>query len=347
MRVAGKSWRQDLFVELLKLIRLPSSSWLRLEVRAPWGFSIADGNTVFHVVTHGNCWLEMRRLATPLRLLAGDLGFLPRGDRYALKDAPGTRAVDLFDFVARHPPDRRRVVRAGGGGAMTKLVCGAMRFEHGATDPLLAVLPPLIHVAAHDGDSTARLRLTIEHVVEELDSDRPGSESVITRLAEILFIEAVRVYLDENMDTAESGWLAALRDQQVGPALALLHAQPHEPWTVASLADRVALSRSSFATKFARLVGEPPLRYLTRLRLNTASARLRSSDDKLSAIAAAVGYKSVAAFVKAFKRSVGVTPGEYRRARHPARWSAHPAFTSNQPQITPTTREGRKGWFGS
>ena len=147
MRVAGKSWRQDLFVELLKLIRLPSSSWLRLEVRAPWGFSIADGNTVFHVVTHGNCWLEMRRLETPLRLFAGDLGFLPRGDRYALKDAPGTRPVDLFDFVERHPPDRKRVVRAGGGGAITKLVCGAMRFDHGATDPLLAVLPPLILVA--------------------------------------------------------------------------------------------------------------------------------------------------------------------------------------------------------
>jgi AraC-like DNA-binding protein len=341
MRVAGESWRQDLFAELLGSIRLPSSAWLRLEVRAPWGFSIAERSTVFHVVTHGNCWLEMRRLATPLRLFAGDLGFLPRGDRYALKDAPGTRTIDFFDFVERHPPDEKRVLRAGGGGAITKLVCGAIRFENGATDPLLAVLPPLIHVAAHDADSPPRLRLTVEHVVEELDSDRPGCESVITRLAEILFIEAVRVYLDENMDTAESGWLAALRDRQVGQALVLLHAQPDDPWTVASLADRVALSRSSFATKFTQLVGEPPLRYLTRLRLNTASARLRSSDAKLSAIATAVGYESVAAFVKAFKRSVGVTPGEYRRARRSASWPGYPAFTSHEPQITPTTRERR------
>jgi AraC-like DNA-binding protein len=309
-------------------------------VSAPWGFSIADRSTVFHVVTLGNCWLEMRRLATPVQLFAGDLGFLPRGDRYALKDAAGTRPVDFFDFVARHPPDEKRVLRAGGGGAVTKLVCGAMRFENGATDPLLAFLPPLIHMVARGADSAPRLRLTVEHVIEELDADRPGSESVITRLAEILFIEAVRVYLDENMDTATSGWLAALRDQQVGQALALLHAQPHEPWTVASLADRVALSRSSLAMKFAQLVGEPPLRYLTRLRLNTASARLRSSDAKLSTIAAAAGYESVAAFVKAFKRYVGVTPGEYRRARHPRRWRGHPAFTSHEPQI-PTTRERR------
>ena len=337
MSVAVDPWRQDLLVELLRSIRLPSSSWLRLEVRAPWGFSIADENTVFHVVTHGNCWLEMRRLATPVRLFTGDLGFLARGDRYALKDAPGTRPVDFFDFVERHPPDKKRVLRAGGDGAITKLVCGGMRFENGATDPLLAVLPTLIHVAARDADSAPRLRLTVEHVIEELDSDRPGCESVITRLAEILFIEAVRVYLDKNMDTAESGWLAALRDQQVGQALALLHAQPHDPWTVASLADRVALSRSAFATKFAQLVGEPPLRYLTRLRLNAAGERLRSSDAKLRAIAAAVGYESVAAFVKAFKRYLGVTPGEYRRARQPGRLT----LTSRELETTPRSHEQR------
>ena len=279
----------------------------------------------------------MRGLATPVRLFAGDLGFLPRGDRYALKDSPDTHPVDFFDFVERHPPDKKRVLRAGGGGAITKLVCGGMRFENGATDPLLAVLPPLIHWAARYADSAPRLRLTVEHVIEELDSDRPGSESVITRLAEILFIEAVRMYLDENMDAAKSGWLVALRDQQVGQALALLHAQPHDPWTVASLADRVALSRSAFATKFAQLVGEPPLRYLTRLRLNAAGERLRSGDAKLSAIAAAVGYESVAAFVKAFKRYLGVTPGEYRRARQPGRLT----LTSRELETTPRSHEQR------
>jgi transcriptional regulator GlxA family with amidase domain len=121
--------------------------------------------------------------------------------------------------------------------------------------------------------------------------------------------------LDENIDLAESGWLAALRDKQIGKALILLHDKPHQPWTVAGLADRVALSRSSFAARFTQLVGEPPLRYLTRLRLNAASARLRSGNDKLRVIAGAAGYESVPAFTKAFKRNLMVTPGEYRRLR--------------------------------
>ena len=329
------SWRRDLFADLLRTMRFPSSAWFRLEVRAPWGFNIAKRCTVFHIVTEGYCWLGVRRLAAPLRLSAGDIVFLPRGDWHALKDAPGSRCVDFFDFVERHPPDKKRVVRAGGDGAITRLVCGGMQFENGATDPLLAILPTLLHVAASDGDSAPHLRLTVEHVIEELNAERPGSESVITRLADILFIEAIRVYLGKNVDTATSGWLAALRDQQVGQALALLHAQPHGSWTVAALADRVALSRSTFASKFAQLVGEPPLRYLTRLRLNAASERLRTTDAKLSAIASAAGYESVAAFVKAFKRYVGVTPGEYRRAPQPGRL----ALTSRDLKETRNARE--------
>src|SRR5262249_46249842 len=143
---------------------------------------------------------------------------------------------------------------------------------------------------------------------------RAGAAAVVTRLADILFMQAVRAYLDENIHTAQSGWLAALRDQQIGRALALLHDQPHNTWTVATLADRVALSRSAFADKFTLVVGEPLLRYLTRLRLNAATTRMQWSNDKLSVIAAAAGYGSVAAFTKAFKRYLGITPGEYRRS---------------------------------
>jgi AraC-like DNA-binding protein len=190
-----------------------------------------------------------------------------------------------------------------------------MQSENGATDPLLAVLPPLIHFKKGGEDAAQGLRTTVSHIFEELGSGRSGAAAVVTRLADILFMQAVRAYLDENIDTAESGWLAALRDQQIGRALVLLHDKPHLPWTVAEIADRVALSRSAFAAKFTELVGEPPLRYLTRLRLNAATARLRSGNDKLSVIAAAAGYESVPAFAKAFKRHMGVTPGEYRRSR--------------------------------
>jgi AraC-like DNA-binding protein len=241
------------------------------------------------------------------------LVIVPRGVAHVLRDAPPSPTVDFFDLAKSHVIEKNRVFRAGGTGAVTRLVCGGMQLETGETDPLLALLPSFIHVKGVEGGAAPWLQATMMHLVEELDSDRPGAEAVVTRLADILFIQAVRMYLDQHA-TAESGWLAALRDEQVGRALALLHTQPHQPWTVASLADRVAVSRSAFAARFTSLVGEPPLHYLTRLRLNVASLRLQSSDDTLRAVAASAGYGSVAAFAKAFKRRVGMTPGAYRRA---------------------------------
>jgi AraC-like DNA-binding protein len=232
-----------------------------------------------------------------------------------MRDAPTSRVVDIFKLVEENAPDHRGAFCAGGSGPVTKLVCGGMQFENGATEPLIAVLPPLIHVKASEQRGTAWLRLTVKNVVEELKTARAGSEAVATRLGDFLFMEAVRAYLYENMDSAETGWLAALRDKQMGQVLAILHGRVGEQWTVSSLARRVALSRSAFAARFTELVGEPPLRYLTRLRLHAGSVRLRSSDAKISVIAAAAGYKSAAAFTKAFKRELGVTPGEWRRGR--------------------------------
>src|SRR5262249_45893211 len=152
-----------------------------------------------------------------------------------------------------------------------------------------------------------------QQVLAELESGSSEGTEVITRLTEILFIRAVRAYFDRKMETVASGWLAAGRDEKIGRALATLHRDPQETWTVDSLARCVALSRSAFAARFKELLGEPPLRYLTRLRINAAAKRLRSSDDKLRAVAEAAGYESVAAFVKAFGRVMGMTPGHYRQ----------------------------------
>jgi transcriptional regulator GlxA family with amidase domain len=193
-----------------------------------------------------------------------------------------------------------------------------MQFESGA-NPLLAILPPLLHLKRKTDGAHPWLRLTTEYVLSELDSDRAGASEVATRLADILFIQAVRAYFDENVDKVESGWLAAIRDQQIGRALMLLHSHPQESWTVASLARHLAVSRSAFAARFTELVGEPPLHYLTRLRINTAAARLRSTNEKLRAIAAEAGYDSVAGFAKSFKRLMGMTPGDCRHFRLPGR----------------------------
>jgi transcriptional regulator GlxA family with amidase domain len=189
-----------------------------------------------------------------------------------------------------------------------------MQFENGDTNPLVVILPPLLHVKAMEQDARPWLGRTVKHVLAELDSGDIGMGEVVTRLVDILFLQAVRSYFEENADTAQFGWLAAVRDQRIGPALGLLHGQLDQPWTITSLARRVAMSRSAFANAFTKLVGEPPIRYLTRIRIHAAATLLRSSDEGLKAVAAATGYESVAAFTRAFRREVGITPGEYRDA---------------------------------
>src|SRR5262245_24399437 len=314
MDIKTKAWRETLIDNLLHSIRFRSSAYYRPELRAPWGFSIDVGGPTFHIVSHGECWIGVNGVAKPVQLSAGDFVVLPRSDSHIVRDFPTTPVVDYFDFLKGRAPDKQGAFIAGGEGPVARLVCGGMRSENGVTDPLLAVLPPLIHFKGRGEDAAPGLRVTVSHIFEELGSGRGASAAVVTRLADILFMQVVRAYLDDNIDSAGSGWLAALRDQQIGRALVLLHDKPHQPWTVAELADRVAVSRSAFAEKFTQLVGDPPLRYLTRLRINIATARLRSGNDKLSVIAAAAGYESVPAFAKAFKRHLGVSPGVYRRS---------------------------------
>jgi transcriptional regulator GlxA family with amidase domain len=187
-----------------------------------------------------------------------------------------------------------------------------MLLENRKSNPLLSILPPVLHVKADENGGRSGLRLTAQHILSELKSGGIGSREVVNRLVDVLFFQAVRTYFEENMDTAESGWLAAARDPQIGQALSVLHRQPRRQWTVSSLAHEVAMSRSTFASKFKDLLGEPPQRYVTRLRISAAAAQLRSTNDKLKAIGAAAGYESLPAFVKSFKRHMGVTPGEYR-----------------------------------
>ena len=310
---APGAWKDLLFADLLQSVRLRSSIYFRPELKAPWGFKFANHGTIFHIVVQGNCLLEVEGIPKAVELSAGDFVLMPRGDAHILRDSRATPVIDFFKFIQCNRPNKRGLLSAGGSGASTKFVCGGMKFENAKTDPLLAVLPPLIHVKGSNRAASAWLQGTVAQILEELDSCRAGAQAVVTRLADILFIQAVRMHFEHDIQTAECGWLAAIRDPHIGPTLAVLHANPREPWTVASLARCAAASRSRFALKFAQLVGMPPLRYVRRLRLNAAAARLRSSEDKLAMIAEDAGYESAAAFTKAFKRHVGRTPGEYRR----------------------------------
>src|SRR5215813_12641276 len=226
MKITTNAWRGTLIDDLLHSVRFRCSAYYRPELRAPWGFSIDDRGPTFHIVSHGKCWVGIKGVAKPVQLSAGDFVVIPRTDSHIIRDLPTTPVVDYFDYLKGLVPDNQGAFSAGGEGSVTKLVCGGMKSENGATDPLLAVLPPLIYVKGRGEDVAPGLKVTISHIFDELESGRGGAAAVVTRLADILFMQVVRDYLDENIDTAESGWLAALRDQQIGRVLVLLHDKP-------------------------------------------------------------------------------------------------------------------------
>ena len=313
--VPDQPWQQVLFSDLLRSIRVHRSAYFRPTFAAPWGTRLGGTVTHFHILVSGACSLGVRGMPEATRLTAGDLVIVPRGKQHVLCDPPGTPPVDFFELARAHSMGQSGDFSAGGTGATSRFLCGGLVLEDGAANMLLAVLPPLIHIRGHAGSAPRWLEATYGQLQEELAHARPFQDTVATRLVDVLVIQAVRAYLNEQANQVQSGWLAALRDRRVGQALALMHSQPDERWTVGALAARLAISRSAFAEKFSRLLGQSPHRYLARLRLNIASQRLRTTEEKISVIAASAGYKSLPAFSKAFKQELGVSPVEYRRMR--------------------------------
>jgi AraC-like DNA-binding protein len=282
---------------------------------------------MFHVVTSGRCWLEVAG-AEPRPLQPGDLALVPHGAGHALASAPGVAGAPLFDLPREDVSERYEVIRQGGGGAPTGLVCGTVRFDHPAAHHLIDVLPAVITVETWSSPETEWIASTLRFMAAEAKQLRPGGETVITRLADVLVIQAIRSWLAHD-PAAQSGWLGALRDRQIGRALALIHRDPARPWTVASLAHEVAMSRSAFAARFVALVGESPMHYLARWRMRVAQTWLQDEDATLGELATRLGYRSEAAFSRAFKRLMGVSPGAVRRsgdaALGAAAWQPLPA----------------------
>ena len=268
---------------------------------------------MFHLVVQGSCWLQLKGRAETVELSVGDLAVVTRAQYHTIRDVPSTPAVAFADLVKGQARGKKGDLRFGGEGPATRLVCGGI--ESRQCHPLMAILPPLLHFKGSAHWARSWIRSTAEHILRELLGGGTGSKEVADRLVDLLFIHALRAFFNENVETADSGWLAAVRDRHIGRALAAIHSHPHRQWTVASLARHLAMSRTSFAARFKELVGEPPQYYFTRLRINAAAVRLRSTSDKLSVIAADAGYRSVAAFVKSFRRHMGMTPGEYRDRR--------------------------------
>ncbi|HEX8699596.1 MAG TPA: AraC family transcriptional regulator [Myxococcaceae bacterium] len=300
----------DVLADVLDTMRLSTLLHGRFELYAPWGvqFHRSPGAHLI-IVGRGSARLEVEGVKGAVVLSAGDLALLPHGDEHTLRDAEGSPLHVLGEGECKRARGIAPI-RIGGEGARTTLVAASFRL--GAAPALLfEPLPHLIHIAADDPGTAPSLASTAQLLIAESASSSPGSTVVMSRLVDILLVQALRTHI-AGKQCQEHG-LRALMDPQIGKALSLLHERPAEPWTVESLATAVALSRSGFAARFSALVGEPPLEYLARWRMTKAAQLLRESQLPLNIVAETVGYQSEASFNRAFKRWGGSAPGAYRR----------------------------------
>ncbi len=302
----------DVLTDVLSRLKLRGRVFCCSELTAPWSMSLDKSDFAhFHVIEEGEAWLMLGR--SSVRLGTGDLIVVPHGKGHVLSDSRNTPPASLKRLMRGRTSNGCHLMRHGGGGARTLMTCGSFRFESSFENPLLAVLPEVIHIRGNQDGVREWLEPTLSMLTWEARNPRSGSQTMIDRLTDIIFVQAVRLWVD-SQPAAQAGWLGALRDRQIGTALQLIHREPARDWSVSSLAVNVAMSRSPFAARFTQLVGEPPLSYITRWRMHLAANLLTDDDLTLSEIAERVGYDSEAAFSKAFKRRFGLAPGAYRRA---------------------------------
>lgn len=313
----------DALSEVFAAVRFSGGVFLNAEFTAPWCVASQVGPEEFgeqgrmpahlvayHYVASGRMFVGVGD-APPVEVCAGEIVLLSRNDGHVLASAPGLPAVIIDDRVEAPTGQTPALLRYGGGGEPTHIVCGYIGCEL-PHNPLLNTLPTLLKLGVRDATGGEWIESSFRRAAEEFAASGVGSAAVLGKLAELLFVDVVRRYL-ATLPEGQTGWLAGLRDRMVGRALALLHARCNHPWTTEELAREVGLSRSAFAERFTALVGEPPMHYLTHWRLQLAAVRLRESAASTAQLASEVGYESDAAFTRAFKRAFGTTPAAWRR----------------------------------
>jgi AraC-like DNA-binding protein len=285
-----------------------------VELSAPFGLEFPGGKGICLIVTRGSCFLGVDRHAV-LPLVGGDFVFLPAPRTYSLRDAPTRRLRSVLEIISEEQFHRSRLIRYGGGGTPASVVAGCFTFASPESALLIKHLPPIIHLSG-SGNQSPWFGTTLQFIAAETAQEQPGSAAIVDRLAEVLFVQAMRSRIGSLLltGTGKPSWLRALGDPQIGESLRLMHAEPGRAWTVPALARRVSMSRSAFAARFRALVGETPLDHLTQWRMVRAANLLREKRSmKMAAIAGAVGYESESSFGKVFRRVMGASPGEYRR----------------------------------
>ena len=301
----------DVLTDVLNALELKGWLHSRTEMTTPWRFDfLASQDSIFHLLSSGHGYLSVEGEASPLRVESGDVVVFPFGHAHSICDeltSPLTRTVQLdYDTHREY-----QLFPCEGEGQKMVMLCGAFHFESPGDYPLLQCLPKVIHIPGEQGRMAQGFSEIVRFIARESASRQVGTEVVLRRLTELLFIQVIRVWIDQQTE-ASTGWVAALRDQPISTALGLIHQSPERGWKVEELAEAVALSRSAFSARFTQLVGEPPIKYLTRWRMHRAT-RLLKNDVKVETIAKLLGYESEVAFRQAFKREVGIPPARYRK----------------------------------
>ena len=316
----------DVLSDVLRSVRLTGAVYFDFDLSPPWVAEAPPSREIasivmpgaqrvieYHLIARGACWGHVVG-EPPIRLTEGDLIVFPQGDAHVLSSGPGMRASpDMSVFVRPTTPLPLVYERGGGGSDRTRIVCCFLGCDERPFNPLLTALPRTIHLSGAGTEAASGWLATLLNIaVRESGSARAGRDNILARMSELMFVEAVRRYI-ETLPPAQTGWLAGLRDPVVGQALAALHGEPAAAWTVESLARVVGVSRSVLADRFAEMVGQPPMQYLALWRMQLAS-RLLLEGEPVAEVAAAVGYESEAAFSRAFKKLVGEAPATWRRA---------------------------------
>jgi AraC-like DNA-binding protein len=321
----------DVLSEVLKAVKLDGAVFFNGEFSAPWCAREPDADTmaaylstrashiiIFHLILDGRAYarVEMDGRAVPLE--AGDIIIVPHGDAHLMGNGPPVTPIDSAKQLQQVLAEGRMISQFGGGGEMTKLICGYLTCDPQLSQVFLAGLPPIVKVHIRDNPSGRWVEDTLRYSVNQAEASGPGGAAVIAKLSEVLFVETLRRYI-EKLPRTQTGWLAGVRDPDVGKALALLHKQPAHPWTIASLASEVGLSRSVLADRFQHYLSDTPIGYLTRWRLQLAAQLLTSTSKSVAEVAGDVGYESEPSFNRAFKREFGLPPARFRSQSKSAR----------------------------
>ena len=314
----------DAFSQILRGVELSGAVFFRAEFSAPWGLSTPAAKAMaaiagvgaehlvvlYHLVIDGGAVIELLD-GQRTELSPGDIVVFPHGDPHHMSSSAGERSFPNYGISDKIKARDLSPLRAGGGGDVSRFVCGYMSCDPHLSRPILKGLPPVFRVNIRTDSSGLWLENSILHLVEEAASGRIGSEAMLAKLSEALFVDTIRRYVD-SLPEQQTGWLTGVRDPIVGKSLGLLHGRIAHAWTIENLADEVGISRSALVKRFTRYLAEPPMTYLTRWRLQVAARSLEKTARGVAEIAAEVGYESEAAFNRAFKREFGQPPGRYR-----------------------------------